>query len=356
MVAVMVITTCMVTLIMLVIWKTSIWWIALFLVVFSSIEAVYLSSVLYKFKQGGFLPLAFSFVLMVVMGVWHYVHKERYMFELRNKVSSDYIKDLIANPHINRLPGIGLLYSELVQGIPPIFPHFIANVPSIHSILIFVSIKNIPISKVALEERFLFRHVEPRDYRMFRCVVRYGYKDLIERPKEFEQQLVENLKEFIRHESYISEARMGEQSEQMTEPMNLQHSTILVNDGIVGRSGRSSTIHVVESQQQNHPCVSSGSIQSIQVDGKLTNSFSKMVTSPIQGAEEEMQIIQKAKEKGVVYLLGEAEVVAEENSSLFKQIAVNYAYSFLRKNFRQGEKVLEIPRARLLRVGMTYEI
>ncbi|CBI27066.3 unnamed protein product, partial [Vitis vinifera] len=285
-VAVMVITTCMVTLIMLVIWKTSIWWIALFLVVFSSIEVVYLSSVLYKFKQGGFLPLAFSFVLMAVMGIWHYVHKERYMFELRNKVSSDYIKDLAANPRINRVPGIGLLYSELVQGIPPIFPHFIANVPSIHSVLVFVSIKNIPISKVALEERFLFRHVEPRDYRMFRCVVRYGYKDVIEGSKEFERQLVENLKEFIRHEGYISEAR-------------------------------------AEVLQQNPP---------------------------------RMQIVQTAQEKGVVYLLGEAEVVAEEKSSLFKQIVVNYAYSFLRKNCRQGEKVLEIPRTRLLRVGMTYEI
>ena len=142
----MVITTWMVSFIMLVVWRISIRWIALFSIAFSCIEAIYLSAVLFKFKEGGFLPVAFSFVLMAVMGVWHYVHKERYLFELRNKVSDDYMEDLAANPHINRVPGIGLAYSELVQGNPPIFPHFIANVPSIHSVLVFVSIKYIPIS------------------------------------------------------------------------------------------------------------------------------------------------------------------------------------------------------------------
>ncbi|CAN0916861.1 Potassium transporter 5, partial [Linum grandiflorum] len=280
-VAVMVITTCMISLIMLVIWKTRIYLILLFFTSFMAVEIVYLSAVLYKFKQGGYLPLAFSLFLMIVMGTWHYVHKQRYMYELRNKVSPEYIPQLMArNGHqtVSRVPGMAFLYSELVQGIPPIFPHFVANVPSVHSVLVFVSLKNLPISKVLPEERFLFRQVEPREYRMFRCVVRYGYKDAIEEPQVFERQLVENLKEFIRHEYFINEA------------------------------------------------------------------------------EEEMQFVQKAMEKGVVYLLGEAEIVAEPKSSLLKKMVVNYVYSFLRKNFRGGEKGLAVPHSRLLRVGMTYEI
>lgn len=171
-VSVMVITTCMVSLIMLVIWKTSIWWIVLFFMVFGTIEVLYLSSVLYKFVQGGFLPLLFALVLMTAMIIWHYVHKERYMFELKNKASSDFVRDLAKNPDVNRLPGVGLLYSELVQGIPPILPHFVSNIPSVHSVLVIVSIKNLPISRVIPEERFLFRQVEPRNFRMFRCVIR----------------------------------------------------------------------------------------------------------------------------------------------------------------------------------------
>ncbi|KAI3467836.1 hypothetical protein Pfo_024499 [Paulownia fortunei] len=304
-VAVMLITTSLITLIMLVIWKTKICWISLFFNVFMLIELLYFSSVLYKFTHGGYLPLAFSVVLMIMMGIWHYAHQQRYIFELKSKVSSVYVRDLAKNGDINRIPGIGLLYSELVLGIPPIFPHFISNIPSVHSIVVFVSIKSIPISKVAPEERFLFRPVEPREYRIFRCVVRYGYKDLIEEPKEFERQLVENLKEFIRHEHFILE---GGPVEQMPETVNISHSGLLS-------------------------------------DGKARKSSSSA-----------MQFVQTAMEQGVFYLIGEAEVVAKQDTSLLKKFVINYAYTFLRKNFRQGEKMLAIPRTRLLRVGMTYEI
>jgi hypothetical protein len=62
----------------------------------------------------------------------------------------------------------------------------------------------------------------------------------------------------------------------------------------------------------------------------------------IQGPEEEIKFIDKASEKGVVYMIGEAEVVAHPNSSILNKIVVNYAYSFLRKNFRQGEDSIAI--------------
>ncbi|XAR52874.1 hypothetical protein NMG60_11021192 [Bertholletia excelsa] len=350
-VAVMVVTTCMVTLIMLVIWKTSIWWIILFFAVFGSIELCYLSSVLYKFKQGGYLPLCFALILMLIMAIWHYVHKKSYTFELENKVSSEFLKDLALNPNITRVPGIGLLYSELVQGIPPIFRHLISTIPLVHSVLVFVSIKSLPISKVALAERFLFRQVEPREYRMFRCVVRYGYNDKIEEPVEFERQLVENLKEFIRQEHLLCGGTPS--NEQQVEPVNIQHSSLLAKDGIVKGSSGSSRIHAAEPLQQSNPSrLSSGSIQSLNV----VNTLSRMAPTPIQGVEEEIQFVQKALENGVVYLLGETTIRAEPNSSFVKKIVVNYAYNFLRKNFRQGENILAVPHARLLRVGMTYDI
>ncbi|KAL3637069.1 Potassium transporter 5 [Castilleja foliolosa] len=326
-VAVMLITTSLITLIMLVIWKTKIWLASSFFVVFISMELVYFSSVLYKFTQGGYLPLAFSLVLMIMMSVWHYAQQQRYMFELNNKVSSVYVRDLSNNDNIKRIPGIGLLYSELVQGVPPIFPHFISNIPSIHSIVVFVSIKSIPISKVAVEERFLFRQVEPREYRLFKCVVRYGYKDKIEEPNEFERQLVENLKEFIRHEHFMLEQPVVPIEESLLEQQQL------------------------ESRVSN---VSSNS--NIQSFHNVSDSSNRIIERVAEGVEEEMEFVERAKEEGVYYLMGEAEVVARQDSSLMNKFVINYAYSFLRKNFREGEKVLAIPKTRLLKVGMTYEI
>ncbi|XP_012850979.1 PREDICTED: potassium transporter 5-like [Erythranthe guttata] len=342
-VSVMLITTSLVTLIMLLIWKTKIWWITLFVVVFMSIELLYFSSVLYKFTQGGYLPLAFSLVLMIMMGVWHYTHQQRYLFELNHKVSNVYVSDLAKNEAISRIPGIGLLYSELVQGIPPIFPHFISNIPSIHSVVVFVSIKSIPISKVVLEERFLFRQVEPREYRVFRCVVRYGYKDIIEEPHEFERQLVENLKEFIRHENFMLESGPVEE--------------LVPENSVKARKSSASTVHIEEALDQQIPPqrISSSSIQSM-ISASHSSNNNNNNRNIVQGVDEELRFVQTAMDQGVFYLIGEAEVVAKQDSSLLHKFVINYAYSFLRKNFRQGEKVLAIPRTRLLRVGMTYEM
>ncbi|RYR45072.1 hypothetical protein Ahy_A08g041317 isoform A [Arachis hypogaea] len=274
----MLITTWLVSLIMVIIWKKSIWQATIFLLVFGFIEVIYFSSQITKFMEGGYVPIMSSLFLTMIMGIWHYVHKERYMFEFRNKVCSKYIGELAMDRGIKRVPGVGLLYSDFVQGIPPIFPHLIACMSSIHSVLVFVSIKVIPISRVSLEERFLFCYLEPREYRMFHCVVRCGYKDKLDDALVFESQLIQNLKAFI---------------------------------------------HLKECE---------GSYQA------------------------EVNFIDMAMQRGVMYMLGEVEVVAQPNSSFLNKIVVNYAYTFLRKNFRQRNKLMGIPPKRLLKIGMTYEI
>lgn len=352
----MAITTILVSLIMIIIWKKNIWLVALFFIVFGFTEMIYLSSQLTKFTGGGYLPIISATFLTTVMGVWHYVHKQRYMFELENKVSSDYLRELANNTDVGRVPGIGLLYSELVQGIPPIFTHLISSVPSIHSVVVFVSIKTIPISRVASEERFLFRQVEPREYRIFRCVVRCGYNDVLEETAEFESQLIQNLKMFIQEESYMLEDHEGTTTELQAPITNESHIAMEntpQGSNLSAQEGKSSSSLRIIPTQGVSARVSSGSIQSMGVSMNKSSAFS---APPIQGAEEEIKFLEKAMEKGVVYMLGEAEVVAHPKSSILNKIVVNYAYSFLRKNFRQGENLLAIPRNRLLKVGMTYEI
>ncbi|KAK7302878.1 hypothetical protein RJT34_13775 [Clitoria ternatea] len=343
----MTITTFLVCFIMLVIWKKNIWLVALFLP-FGCIELLYLSSQMTKFTKGGFVPLVLAFFLTALMGIWHYVQKERYMFELNNKISVESLGKLVNKENINRMPGIGVLYSELVQGIPPIFSHFIANIPSIHSVVVFVSIKAIPIATVALEERFLFRRMEPRGHNIFCCVLRHGYRDVLGDHEEFEFQLVHYLKEFITQETIMHEA---EATTTTVEQITSIH--IHTNENEVAHISHGYTIDDTLTKEGKHSSngSSSGSITMLRV----ANSYS-LSSSHMEGVEKEIKFIEKAMEKGVVHMLGEAEVVANPKSSIFNKIVINYVYSFLRKNFRQVDKVMAIPHNRLLKVGMTYEI
>lgn len=328
-VTVMVITTFMVTLIMLVIWKTNIVWIVMFLVVFGSIEMLYLSSVMYKFMSGGYLPLAITLVLMAMMAIWQYVHVLKYRYELREKISGETAIQMATSPDVNRVRGIGLFYTELVHGITPLFSHYISNLSSVHSVFVLISIKSLPINRVASSERFFFRYVEPKDCGMFRCVVRYGYKEDIEEPDEFERQFVHYLKEFIHHDYFMSGGGGDVDETDKEEEPNVE-TTLVPLSNSVPSSGRIVSTH--------------------------SSSSNKIRSGRVVPVEDQTNLVDKAREKGMIYLMGETEIMAENGSSLFKKFIVNHAYNFLKKNCREGDKALAIPRSKLLKVGMTYEL
>ncbi|MCL7039996.1 hypothetical protein MKW94_015739, partial [Papaver nudicaule] len=300
---VMTLTSSFLVLIMIVIWKTHILLVIGFILLIGSVELLYLSSVLYKFDQGGYLPLAFAAVLVTIMYVWNYVYRMKYNYELNHKVSPDKVKQITDDSKLCRMPGLAMFYSELVHGIPPIFEHYVANVPALHSVLVFVSIKSLPISKVAAEDRFLFRRVKPSELNVFRCVVRYGYTDVRNEHDSFERMLVDSLKGFITEDLWLSE-------------VNSKSGVLFENGG-------------------NH----ANNVEGHEYEDK-----------------EELEVVEQALRAGVVHLMGENEVVARKGSGLAKKILINYAFNFLRRNLRQSEKVFDIPHKRLLKVGMTYEL
>ncbi|GLU06326.1 hypothetical protein SLE2022_233690 [Rubroshorea leprosula] len=114
-------------------------------------------------------------------------------------------------------------------------------------------------------------------------------------------------------------------------------------------------MQLVQKSKDEGVVYSSTSIQSTNA-AKSVNSSSWIIPAPLLGVEKEMQFVQKANDEGVIHLLGESEVVAGKNSTASKKIIVNYLYSFLKRNVRQGEAVSVIPQTRSLRVVMTYEI
>ncbi|KAK2992001.1 hypothetical protein RJ640_014862 [Escallonia rubra] len=196
------ITSTFLILVMIMIWKTHIILINIYGCTIRASEIIYLSTVLFKFVDGGFLPLAAAVVLVSVMYIWNYGHRKKYEYERDNMVPVKEFKEIASNPRIHRVPGLALFYTQVVQGISPIFSHYGSNVPALHSVLVFVSIKSLPISRVPTEERFLFRRVEPYELAVFGCIVRYGNKDDRARKESetLEVLLANQLKEFIRND------------------------------------------------------------------------------------------------------------------------------------------------------------
>ena len=101
------------------IWNTNIYHALTFFSVFGSIELIYLSANIYTFDQGGWLPIAFASFLGALMLVWQYVTSKKYTFETDNKVSMASLAGrLDKQVGFTRVPGMGLMYTQLVHGVP----------------------------------------------------------------------------------------------------------------------------------------------------------------------------------------------------------------------------------------------
>lgn len=345
-VGVMIVSTTLVTLVMLLIWRTNLFLALCFPLVFGSIELIYLSAVLSKILEGGWVPLAFAMFFLCVMYTWNYGSVLKYQSEVREKISMDFMLELGSTLGTVRVPGIGLLYNELVQGVPSIFGQFLLSLPAIHSTIVFVCIKYVPVPVVPQEERFLFRRVCPKDYHMFRCVARYGYKDVRKEGHHvFEQLLVESLEKFLRREAQdlAIESNLNEYFDDVSERSR--------DSGAAGGHGTDELRVPLMHDQRLEDAGSS-------ISGETSSAFPSSVMSLDEdpSLEYELSALREAMDSGFTYLLAHGDVRAKKNSFFFKKLVINYFYAFLRKNCRAGAANMSVPHMNILQVGMTYMV
>ncbi|XP_048491947.1 potassium transporter 1 isoform X2 [Beta vulgaris subsp. vulgaris] len=318
---VMFVTTCLMALVMIVVWRKRIITAVSFLLVFGSIELLYFSACLFKVPESGWIPLALSSFLMVIMYVWNYGTLKKQQFDIENKVSVDRIVTLGPSLGMVRVPGIGLLHTNLATGVPAVFGHFVTNLPAFHQILVIVCVKPVHVPYVTEEERFLVGRVGTKEYGMFRCIVRYGYKDLLQENYDFENRVVLELIRFVETEE---------------EPSN----------GIMEEAD--SSTQMVENQ--NHEA---HTLDHLQVMKLMDLNLGNLDTLCLK--DESIKIL-SARESGVAYIVSHSYAKAKKSSSVVKKFAINILYAFLSKNCRGPDVALNVPHTSLLEVGMAYYV
>ncbi|KAL5222829.1 hypothetical protein ABZP36_027542 [Zizania latifolia] len=356
---VMLVTTLLMAMVIVFVWQYSFLLAALFLAVFCVFEAVYLSAALMKVPQGGWLPLALSLVFVAVMYVWHYGTRRKHQFDVQNKVSLKWIHALGPSLGIVRVPGIGLIYTELATGVPAIFSHFVTNLPAFHQVLVFVCVKAVPVPHVRDEERHLVGRIGPREFRMYRCVVRHGYKDVLAEDNDFENDLVLRIAEFVQMEAAgdhrCSDGSLEGRMAVVTRPSDLARTGLLIRepgeDSVVARAAAAAgNPETHNSLRTMHEAESPGFASRRRVQFEVADEH----TDP--RVKEELSALVEAKHAGVAYILGHSYIKARKSSSVLKKFAVNVAYAFLRKNCRGPAVALNIPHISLIEVGMIYYV
>ncbi|KAK9091461.1 hypothetical protein Sjap_024638 [Stephania japonica] len=339
----MTVTTCLMSLVFALHWEKNILISAGFLIFFSSVEALYLSACLLRFHHSEWSLIILIVICLTCMLAWHYGATKKYEFEEQNKVSMDWLGDLSSYLGIARVPGIGFIFTDLTSGIPAFFSHFITNLPAYHQVLIFVSFKPVLVPHVAPSRRYVIGRIGCKDYRMYRCIVRFGYCDPLRDTNDFEDQLIHSIADFISMEGNNSET-MASPDGSMTiigDPTLEQHALIPLNE---------INISVVPSSSSPHK-----DHRPKPVRRKVKFSLSPEKPIMQESVREELQELVDARESGTTYFLGQAHLSVREGPNFLKKLLI-MTYVFLDKNCREPPVALNIPHAALVEVGLVYTL
>ena len=330
---VMFVTTCLMTLVIVIVWKQGIIKAVTCLLLFGSIELLYISACICKVPEGGWIPLVLSFIFMCIMYTWNYGTMKKHQFDVENKVSLNRILSMGPCLGIVRVPGIGLMYSNLASGFPAMFGHFVTNLPAFHQVLVFVCVKSVQVPYVSENERLIVSRAGPKEYAMFRCIVRYGYKDMQQENYNFENRLVSAIIQFVEREE-----------ESNTEP-TYELSTNDGNSNVEDLDVSHNTLNMSYCEENMFP---SSCVLQVTENGDHHPEESLL-------KDESLQIL-NAKESGVTYMLGHSYAKAKKSSSILKKFAIDIVFAFLSKNCREPDVVLNIAHSSLLEVGMVYHV
>ncbi|XP_057523385.1 potassium transporter 2 [Amaranthus tricolor] len=360
---VMLVTTCLMSLVIVLCWHKPPMLALCFLLFFGSIEILYFSASLVKFSEGAWLPILLALILMTIMFVWHYATIKKYEFDLHNKVSLDWLLALGPSLGISRVPGIGMVFTDLTSGIPANFSRFVTNLPAYHKILVFVCVKSVPVPYVPPAERYLISRVGPPAHRSYRCIIRYGYRDVHQDIDSFESELAAKLDEFIRFD-WAQDHREGRQSYEFNEAQDNEPNACHLAITNTIRYSREPPYEIDENPQPASVSIGLPTVGSI---GDITEMepIKRRVrfSDETWGCDEnEVQMLQElddlwdAQQAGSAFIIGHSHVRAKQGSSFPKSLAINFGYNFLRRNCRGPDVALRVPPVSLLEVGMVYVV
>lgn len=195
---VMLITTILLTLVMITIWRTPPVLVALYFVVFFVMEGVYVSAVLTKIPEGGWIPFAISFILAFIMFGWFYGRQRKIEYELTHKIDLDRLGVLLSDPGVQRVPGLCFFYTNIQDGLTPILGHYIKTMRSLHQVTIFTTLRYLLVPKVTPHERVVVKKLGLKG--VYGCVIQYGYADsLCLEGDDLVTQVTESLRAHIQN-------------------------------------------------------------------------------------------------------------------------------------------------------------
>jgi len=186
------ITTCMVTLVALLVWRLPLAIVLLFFLIFGLLDGVYLSSALTKIPTGAWFTVVLSAILASIFVLWRYGKDSQWAAEASDRYSPSHLlttnedgelkfTDAFGGAEIRTVAGLGVFFDKSGDKVPTVFAQFVLKFMARTEVVVFFHMRALPVPTVGVEERYVITATQgiPNCYRI---TLRHGYADQVVTP------------------------------------------------------------------------------------------------------------------------------------------------------------------------------
>jgi len=190
-------------------WGWSKWRAGAILALFLTFDIPFLVANLFKFFEGGYVPMLIGAALIAGMLIW-----SRGRTALMEQYSSRYPTLAAARPFIrrwlcSRVPGTAVFLAPSADHVPPILVHHVERSRSLHETVVLLTVEKAPIPVVPAESRYQLTELGEGFYKL---IISFGYMEdphLIPVLREVSQAEhlaldFENATYYIGHETIVA--------------------------------------------------------------------------------------------------------------------------------------------------------
>jgi KUP system potassium uptake protein len=155
-------------------WGWRRWKAGALLVLFMSFDVPFLLANLFKFFDGGYVPMLIGATLIAGMLIWSH-GRTSLLEKYASRFSSlEKVRPIIDRALATRVPGTAVFISPSAEHVPPILVHHVERSRSLHETVILLTVERPPVPVVAQEGRW---RMVPLGDGFYRLVIFFGYME-----------------------------------------------------------------------------------------------------------------------------------------------------------------------------------
>jgi KUP system potassium uptake protein len=185
------ITTCMVSLVALIVWRINVFIVIFLFLTFGCLDGAYMSAALTKVPNGAWFTLMLAVILSTIFILWRYGKEQQWTAEAEDRIPASQLltttsdgetrlTEAYGGGKISTVNGVGIYFDKIGEMVPMAFSQFVRKFAARPEIIIFLHLRSLPVPTIPESERYVLSRTAIKS--CYRLTIRHGYTDIIMSP------------------------------------------------------------------------------------------------------------------------------------------------------------------------------